>query len=165
MIMLALVAFVLLSALPFVPGAEIGFGLLVLFGGKVALAVYGAMVLALTVSFLVGTLVPARWIGRFLGFLGLRRARELVNRLQALPRTQRIDFLIARAPARFVPTLLRHRYLALIIVLNLPGNSLLGGGGGLALAAGMSGVFSLPGFVATVALAVAPVPLVFYFTM
>jgi hypothetical protein len=45
------------------------------------------------------------------------------------------------------------------VAVTLPGNTLLGGGGGIALAAGMSGVYRLPTYVATVAVAVAPVPL------
>lgn len=76
-----------------------------------------------------------------------------------------MDYLIEIAPARWVPLLLRHRYLAMIVVLNLPGNSLLGGGGGLALAAGMSGLFRLPWFVATLLVAVAPLPLFFLLMM
>ena len=58
-----------------------------------------------------------------------------------------------------VPVLLRHRYLALGVAFNLPGNTLLGGGGGIALAAGMSGLYPLLAYVAVVAIAVAPVPL------
>ena len=55
----------------------------------------------------------------------------------------------------------RHRYLATMVLLNMPGNSLVGGGGGIAFVCGMSGKFSLAGFAAAVAIAVAPVPLLF----
>jgi hypothetical protein len=55
--------------------------------------------------------------------------------------------------------LLRHRYLALALALNPPGNVVLGGGGGVALAAGCNRPFSLPGVALTVALATAPAPL------
>jgi len=50
------------------------------------------------------------------------------------------------------------RYLALMVLFNLPCNSMLGGGG-IALAAGMSGLFSFPRSVGTVLIAIAPVPL------
>ena len=50
-------------------------------------------------------------------------------------------------------------YLALAVALNIPGNYLIGGGGGIALFAGVSRLFSVPGFVITIMLAVAPVPL------
>jgi hypothetical protein len=47
----------------------------------------------------------------------------------------------------------------LAIVLNLPGNIVIGGGGGIALMAGASRLYSVPGFLVTIVLAVAPVPL------
>jgi len=51
-----------------------------------------------------------------------------------------------------------------MLVLNLPGNSLVGGGGGIAFIAGLSGMFSYIGFILAIAIAVAPVPVFFYFT-
>jgi len=57
-IMTAAVVYILTSALPFVPGAEIGFGLIMLFGGKIALLVYIGMVAALILAFLVGRPLP-----------------------------------------------------------------------------------------------------------
>lgn len=160
-----LLIFVLTSALPFVPGAEIGLGLMVVFGGKVAALVYAGMVAALTLSYLVGALVPPHWIARFFGFLGFTRARHLVEELCHRERHERIHYLLETAPRAWVPGLLRHRYLAFMLLLNIPGNSLVGGGGGLALAAGMSGFFRFPAFVAAVLVAVAPVPLFFFLTM
>lgn len=161
----ALTLFVLLSSIPFIPGAEIGFGLMVVFGGKVAVLVYAAMVSALTLSYLVGALVPPRWIVGFFRYLGFQKATRLVEDLAARDRRARIDYLMEVAPQRWVPALLRHRYLAMMLVLNLPGNSLVGGGGGLALAAGMSGLFRFPLFLASVLVAVAPIPLVFLLAM
>ena len=70
--------------------------------------------------------------------------------------------LPTRSSTRLTPFLLRHRYLAIALLLNLPGNALIGGGGGIALVSGMSGVFSFAGFVALTAVAVAPVPLLFF---
>jgi hypothetical protein len=43
-------------------------------------------------------------------------------------------------------------------LINMPGNSLIGGGGGIAMAAGYSRAFSYPAFLACAAVAVAPVP-------
>lgn len=73
----------------------------------------------------------------------------------------RLQLLLARAPVRFIPALLRQRYLALAVVLNLPGNTLLGGGAGIALCAGICGLYRLHGFVVAVAIAVAPMPIAF----
>lgn len=157
-IMAAVAAFVVASATPFVPGAEIGFGLLVMFGAKVAVIVYAAMVTALMLAFLVGRLVPASQVAAGFGYLGLRKARDLALALAPLAPEDRLNLLAERLPYRLVPALLRHRYLALIALLNLPGNSVVGGGGGIAFAAGLSGLFSLPAFLGAVLVAVAPVP-------
>lgn len=154
----AAAAFFVASATPFVPGAEIGFGLLLMFGAQVAVIVYLAMVSALTVSFLVGRLVPAAQVADFFGYLGLGRARELTLALAPLAPEERLGLLAEKLPRRAVPVLLRHRYLALIALLNLPGNSVVGGGGGIALTAGVSGLFSLPAFVGAVMVAAMPIP-------
>ena len=41
----------------------------------------------------------------------------------------------------------------------MPGNVLIGGGGGIAMVAGLSRLYSLAGFLLAVGVAVAPVPL------
>jgi hypothetical protein len=51
------------------------------------------------------------------------------------------------------------RYPALGLLFNLPGNSLIGGGGGIALVGGMSSGLSWPKFALTVTLATVLVPL------
>lgn len=158
MVMAATAAFIAASAIPFVPGAEIGFALILTLGARIVVLVYGAMVTALLLSYLVGRLVPARATASAFGFLGLHRARHLVLRMAPLDAGGRLEFLTASAPHRIVPFLLRHRYVALAVLINLPGNTLVGGGGGIALAAGMSGLYPLLPFALTIALAVAPLP-------
>lgn len=160
MIMLVTAIYVLAAATPFVPGAEIGWTLVIALGPDIILLVYLSMIAALTVAYLLGRLVPPRLTAAFFHYLGLTRAHDLVLRLAPLHTDERLNILLAAAPKRIVPLLLRHRYLALGVMLNVPGNTVLGGGGGLALAAGMSGVYRLPGFVLMVAIAVSPVPLI-----
>ena len=53
--------------------------------------------------------------------------------------------------------------LVLGILFNLPGNSVLGGGGGIALICGMSRLFKWQWFLLTVILVTAPVPLLAFF--
>jgi hypothetical protein len=161
MIAAAIVAYAAVMAVPFVPAAEIGFALLLLFGPQVALLVYLSTVLALMLPYLIGRAVPPNLCARALGFFGLHRASDLAQRLTALDANARLELLLAQAPARFIPALLRHRYLALAVVLNLPGNTLLGGGAGIALCAGMCGLYAPHGFVVAVAIAVAPMPIAF----
>ena len=158
MVMAAVMLYVLLLALPFMPGIEIGLGLMVTLGPDICFIVYLGTVVALTLSFTLGRLVPASAIAFLLDWLGLRRARHMVEHLATLSAEARLSFLMSSVPARYLTFLLRHRYLALAIVLNVPGNALIGGGGGIALVAGMSRIFSPYAFVPTVALAVSPFP-------
>jgi hypothetical protein len=72
---------------------------------------------------------------------------------------ERLRFIVSEAPNRFIPYFLRHRYLSLAIVVNIPGNIIIGGGGGIALMAGISRVYSLTGFLVTLAIGVSPVPI------
>lgn len=153
--------FIVASALPFVPGAEIGFALIMILGAKIAWLVYVSMVSALMIAFVFGRLVPARTASAAFAFVGLDRASRLADDLAPLSTQERLDKLISIAPDRMVPALLRNRYLTLALLLNIPGNSVLGGGGGIAFAAGITGLFSLPLFFVTLLVAVAPVPLFF----
>lgn len=155
--------YVLLMAIPFMPGIEIGLGLMILLGSKGALLVYLCTLTALSISLLIGGITPPRLLIRLLDWLHLERASALLARLEPLDRQQRLNLLYSQAPSRLLPLLLRHRYLALALLLNLPGNALIGGGGGIGLIAGMSGLFRFPLYLLLVALAVAPVPILFYF--
>lgn len=158
MVMLVSAVYVVASAVPFVPGAEIGFSMIAVLGSRIAVLVYACMVLALTLAYAVGRFVPARVTAALLGGLGMERGRRMILRTAELDPDDRLALFMARSPHRILPFLLRHRYIALALALNLPGNTVLGGGGGLALAAGMSGLFAPLRFVATILLAVAPLP-------
>ncbi|WP_187428156.1 hypothetical protein ROLI_002870 [Roseobacter fucihabitans] len=159
MVVLVCAIYVLASALPFVPGAEIGLGLIAVFGAPVALLVYLCMICALSLSFLIGRLVPARWLAGLFAYLRLDRASVLVRDL-ADQSPEACEARLRRATDnRFLRALLGYRYIALALAINLPGNTVLGGGGGLALVAGMSRLFSPFWFFVTLLLAVAPIPL------
>ncbi|HSS63594.1 MAG TPA: hypothetical protein VLS27_04110 [Gammaproteobacteria bacterium] len=164
LLMAATAAYVLASAIPFVPGAEIGLALMLVLGPTTVILVYVSMVLALTLAYLVGRLVPPRVIASAFHFFRLERARKLVIECAPLDIEKRLALMMERAPRRIVPFLLRHRYITLALAFNLPGNTLIGGGGGIALAAGMSGIYPFGAFVTVVMLAVAPVPLLLALT-
>ncbi len=159
MITVSALAYTLLIAVPFVPGVEIGLSLITLLGPAIVFLVYVCTVVGLLISFLVGRLVPLRGLIALLDELSLKRASLLLARIEPMAREERLQFLLSKGPQRYVPLLLRHRYLALALVVNLPGNIVIGGGGGIALVAGVSRLYSLPGFLITVLLAVSPVPL------
>ena len=65
--------------------------------------------------------------------------------------------------ARALRLAIRYRYVALAVAVNTPGNSIIGGGGGIMLMAGLSGIFSPLATVSTIAIAVSPVPLAMVF--
>jgi len=158
-IIISLVVYTVLIAIPFVPSVEVGWGLMLLLGADLAPLVYLFTVVGLSASYIVGRRIPESRLQTFLEEFSLTRASQLVGKLKTLGTEQRLSLLLARAPAKFIPTLMRHRYLAVAVALNIPGNTVIGGGGGISLVAGMSRLFGFCRFVLTLAVAVAPVPL------
>lgn len=157
-----IVLYVLLMTIPFMPGIEIGLALMLMLGSKGALLVYLCTLAALSISFAVGRMIPPHLVCRLLDWFHLRKASALVRQLEPLSQQQRLELLNKKAPARIAPFLLRHRYLTIAVALNLPGNSLVGGGGGIGLVVGMSRIIPFQAYAALLAMAVAPVPLWFY---
>lgn len=155
--------YILLMAIPFMPAIEIGLGLMMLFGSKGAVLVYVTTLAALSISYLVGRRIPPGLVGRSLQWLHLDRAHALVRRLEPLNRVERLKLLQDQLPDKLALFLVRHRYLTIAVALNLPGNALIGGGGGIGLLVGMSRIIPYWGYLLLLAVAVAPVPLWFYF--
>ncbi len=164
LIMIAISVYVVLMTLPFVPGVEIGLGMMATFGPNIAPLVYGATVLALSLAFLTGRLVPQQTIIRAFETVRLNRTASLLKNLQTLSTEERLDFILQNSSYRITPYLVRYRFLAVMIALNIPGNAVVGGGGGICLVAGFCRLFSFPGFLVSVAIAVAPVPVLVFFT-
>lgn len=148
MVWVILMIYVLLLAIPFVPSAEIGLALMLALGASMAVPVYAATLLGLTLAFVAG------------------RCAHHIQRHTGMAQTQRTSDVIAVLHETFHdrPVLrhaLRFRGLAVMILINMPGNTVLGGGGGIAMAIGYSRALTPPAFVACVAVAVAPVPALF----
>lgn len=156
-IAVATLAYMVALALPFVPGVEIGLTIIMVFGAFGAMVVYAATIGALGFAFAAGRLIPAHI------FAGLLQRSGVAIPDEPLDAAMRRVAAGARAGrgrwARVAARLLAYRYLALGVALNLPGNSVLGGGGGIALLCGASRQFRWYWFVLTVAVATAPVPL------
>jgi hypothetical protein len=157
---IALLVYIVLLALPFCPGIEVGLALLALGGREMAPLVYLATVVALVLAFVVGRFFPPGALVESLARLRLRRAAEALRQIAPLEGERRLQLLLGHGSPWRVRFLVRHRYLAVAIALNTPGNLVIGDGGGIALAAGFSRLFSLSWFALTVAVAVAPVPIV-----
>lgn len=158
-ITISAVLYSVLLALPFVPGVEVGLALIAMLGPAIALLVYVCTVAGLSLSFVAGRLIPLSTLIQFAEDIKLDRTSKLLNDIESLGKQERLTFLANKTPNRLLPVLLRYRYLALAVALNVPGNFLIGGGGGIALFAGISRLYSVPGFLVTIAISVAPVPI------
>lgn len=156
---LLLIAFVyvLALALPFVPGVEFGLLLMVLFGREGVIAAYVATIVGLSLAYLVAQTVPNRITLRWMNKLGLSDAAN--NPKDAIDAIVVGRSATKGAAARLGKLLLSHRHLTLAVCLNLPGNSVLGGGGGIAALCGLSKQFHWWRYILTLIVATSPLPL------
>jgi hypothetical protein len=161
-LLIALLLYILLMATPFMPGLEVGMAVMFLFGSKSALLVYFCTIGALSISYTIGRFFPLRIVHRLLKWLCLEKASELVIELEPLTQQERLEYLSGKAPSRITPFLLKHRFVTIAVLLNLPGNALIGGGGGIGLVVGMSRLVPFHTYVLVMAIAVSPVPLCIY---
>ena len=160
---LILVAFIYAVALamPFVPGVELGLLMIALFGTTGAVTAHLATVAGLCLAFTTGRMLPEKVARNMLTRIGIDQSGQDMN--------SSMRGILGESPAgfgwsrRFGRWLLRHRHASLAVCLNFPGNSVAGGGGGLALLCGVSGQFGWRGFVLTAALATSPLPLLVLF--
>lgn len=151
--------YALMLAIPFVPGVEIGLALLMAGGAGMAPIVYGATVAGLMLAFAVGRHFPLPRLQGWANRLGLRRVARALVSIEKLTREERLRLIEVSLP-RWVPgSVLPYRYVVLGLLINIPGNMALGGGGGLLLLAGLSGLFAPLATLVTLAVAVLPVPL------
>ena len=161
-LLIALLLYVLLMATPFMPGIELGLAVMLLLGSKSALLIYLCTLIALSISYTIGRFFPLRIVLRFLKWLYLEKASELINQLEPLNKQERLEFLNRKAPKKIAPFLLSHRFVTIAVLLNLPGNALIGGGGGIGLVVGMSKMVSFYKYFLVMAVAILPVPLCVY---
>jgi len=159
LLLAVLMIYAVLIAIPFVPGVEIGLSVLAAGGAEIAPLVWLATACGLSLAFVVGCTVPLAWLRRVLTDLHMIRAAYLVARFEALPRKGRVAFVQSLLPLKYCGWIIKYRYINLAILINIPGNSVIGGGGGIAFLSGLSGTFRASLAVLTIALATAPVPL------
>lgn len=157
----AILVYALLIAIPFVPGIEIGFALLIVQGVSIVPAVYLATLTGLLLAYFIGRLVPVTTLESLFRDLKLRRAAQLMADYAAMTQEARQHMLLNRLPRFLAVPAVRYRYLTLALLINLPGNAFLGGGGGLMLASGLSRLFQPGKTILTLALCVLPVPVGF----
>ena len=157
-IALAACIYMLVLSLPFVPAIELGLLIMVLFGQPGIIIAYIATVGGLLIAFTSARYLPASI------------SKKLMTKLGIEPDKSDTDTVIGslfvdesgstRLGHRIKSVLLKHRHFMLAASLNLPGNSTIGGGGGIAFICGVSGMFRWGGFLITTMLATAPIPIV-----
>ncbi len=157
-----LLFYIILLAIPFVPGVEIGLSLMIVHGAAAAPFVHAATVIGLLLAYGLGLAFSDRFSCRFLSVMGLKKACTFVEGMKGMDREKRIANLQSSMPPWAGKLVLKNRYLMLALALNIPGNALIGGGGGISLVAGLSRLYSPAVLAITIILATAPVPVMFY---
>jgi hypothetical protein len=163
LLLVVVLVYAILIAIPFVPGIEIGVSLMMIRGAEIAPVVYLATILGLMTAFLAGRFMSYDWLYRIFSDLRLRRACRFLEGTKYLNRRQRLEVLREGMPIWLGKYAINFRYLTLGLLINLPGNSLIGGGGGICLMAGLSRLFTPWVVIVTIAVAVSPVPLLVWF--
>ena len=146
--------------LPYLPAIELGLFLLAMLDIPGILMLYLVTVAALSLSYGIGRMVPVSALRALFQFLHFQKASELICSGSECDEKGQIDRFIEHAPKRFIPFLLNHRYCVFAVVINTPGNMIIGGAGGIALMSGMSRMFGTGKFLVTVLVAVSPLPII-----
>ncbi len=159
LLIMALIMYALLLAIPFMPGIEVGIALLLLKGAAIAPYVYGATVAGLMLAFVIGRSVPLEQLTA--GFRRVRwhRVAELLQAMQDTPPADRLNAYRTLLPRWLSWIAVDYRYVSLGLLLNVPGTFALGGGGGIMIAAGFSRLFHTGLVLLTLMIATLPVPL------
>jgi hypothetical protein len=164
--LLALIAggmlYILLLSLPFVPGIELGLLLMCIFGKEGIVFVYLSTVAGLNLAFLMGRWLPKKRIACWLE--KLRSSRSCADYSDGIEEMIEQSKFGRKFRRHWLGSyVLKYRYLSIAVLFNLPGNSLLGGGGGISLVCGTSRHIAWNRFLLTVVLATSPVPLLAFF--
>lgn len=151
-----------LLGLPFVPSVEMGLLMMTVFGREGAVAAWLATIVGLSLAHAAGRYMPADRVHHWLDRHGLLPADRDPGKPLMAEMMERLH-LSDRRRHRVGAILLRHRYLLFAVLINMPGNSVLGGGGGIALISGFARFYRWPWFLLTVAVASLPIPVAVFF--
>lgn len=136
LLLMAIAVYVVLLATPYFPGAEVGIVIMILFKATGVVLVYFATVLALILAYVAGRRLVKQ-----------NKDSEILRKFLSSEETDQLSM--------YSP------FAALVILLNLPGNVVLGGGGGIAMNYGMLNALPITKFIVACTLAILPVPLIF----
>lgn len=151
----------LMLGVPFVPSVEMGLLVMAVFGPMGAAAAWLATIAGLSMAYAAGRYMPTAWVRGWLERHGLF-PKDAGGANEAVAAMLEGSRLSSRVGGRLAGFLLRHRYLLFAVLINMPLNSVLGGGGGIALVCGFSRLYRWKWFLLTTALASLPIPLLVF---
>lgn len=151
----------LMLGVPFVPSVEMGLLVMAVFGPMGAAAAWLATIAGLSMAYAAGRYMPTAWVRGWLERHGLF-PKDAGGANEAVAAMLEGSRLSSRVGGRLAGFLLRHRYLLFAVLINTPGNSIIGGGGGIALVCGFSRLYRWKWFLLTTALASLPIPLLVF---
>lgn len=128
-VLVTTILYALLLAIPFFPSVELGWLVMAAFGTVGILAIWLVTPLGLLLAYTVGY-----WLRDW------PRVAQLRQRIAVMPE-QPCDNWRQRALQWVLSRLGAHPYLMLAVLINLPGNWMIGGGGGIGVMAGASGLY------------------------
>ncbi len=163
-LVIVLFGYALMLATPFMPGVELGIALLMMEGAVIAPFVYLATVLGLFGAYVVGACISLDWLHRLFRDLHLMSVCDWITKIKNQPQDERLSTLTERLPIWLAKPLVDWRYVTIGILINLPGNIAIGGGGGILMMAGITRLFRAWQIALTLIIAVLPVPLFVWLT-
>lgn len=155
----ALLAYALLICVPFLPSLHMSMTFIALRGPDEAWMIFAATLLGFFLPYLYGRFVRASLLAVAFHDLGMHRAARVVEHAAPLSPAERLASIQERAPVRWRGFLTRWRYLSLAVALNVPGNVLIGGAGGILMMAGLSRLFSPLPLLLTLIVVLLPFPI------
>jgi hypothetical protein len=154
-----LAIYALLICVPFLPSYHLSLAFMILQGPDQIWWIFWATVLGFFWPFIAGKHIPHRYLIHIFNDLHMFRIAKLIEDTHALPRDERSALITRMAPKWIKPLVNKWRYLAIAIALNVPGNVIIGGAGGILMVAGLSRLFAPAAILATIILCLCPIPL------
>jgi len=157
------IVYVILLSIPFFPGIELAWMVILLFGKDAVIMIYLLTLIGLGLSFGFGRWFEKSWLTKSLDIPKLKE--NLKKRTESTKKLIKDRLPVSLLKKQSNLFLVNSHYFILAILINLPGNTIIGGGGGIALLCGMNRSFSWKGFILTIAIASAPIPALLFFGM
>ncbi|PTY38515.1 hypothetical protein BGP77_12475 [Saccharospirillum sp. MSK14-1] len=129
-IVLTAAIYALALAIPFVPAVEMGWMVMAALGTPGIVAIWMATPVGLLVAFVLGQ--------NLRDWPVIQRLQQRLDEAFQSADDDRIRSRLLRFSERY---LVAHPYWVLVVLVNLPGNWMIGGGGGIGLLAGASGLY------------------------